>query len=603
MGMRLVTFLGLGSDTLSQRYQPCVYQIDGRDSPVTPNHDVATLMGASGPCSVVVMGTDKVRDAWFGDGALYEKTLREGLARAGVTVDVRVAFRLLPEGRTNDERWTQFTALTEALSSAPLTLPDTAGQAPLEHEAPTEVVLDITHGFRSQPFFAAAAVAFARSQRRRTRVEGPPIRILYAAFEAREKTRSVAPHGGAPPASNDEVFVSPVWDMTQMIDVLAWDAAIDGLMRYGRADDLEKLTREEQAKAMRMRGKHDAPPRLRALGDAARGFADGLATARIPQLLTDLAPRLARAIHESRGDVVRLVPPLAAQLDELERRARGIEAPSAISVDGVHAGLRLARLYLDLERFSEAAVALRESLVSHWGLQTLGEARPLQPDRGEPGQKSSGKAFNDQRHGHDVSFGKAAGDMGTEVSKLSFNLVGLRNDVEHGGFRGASLEGTVIRRELLRFSNEAMQVLGVSGAPTARPVEAPRTQVFVNLSNHPVATWTGEQVPAARALGVGEPVDLVGGMPLVDPEADDEAVAALARHLVERALAQGATAAHVAGESTLTVALVTRLRREGVRCFAATTHRVVEERPDEGGAVGKASVFRFVRWREYTLEG
>ncbi|MFO8072232.1 MAG: CRISPR-associated protein [Polyangia bacterium] len=123
--------------------------------------------------------------------------------------------------------------------------------------------------------------------------------------------------------------------------------------------------------------------------------------------------------------------------------------------------------------------------------------------------------------------------------------------------------------------------------------------VFLNLSNHPLSTWTPEQLEAARELGLGEPTDLEGGMPLVPAEAGADEVAELAREIADRAIGQGAAAAHVATEHNLTVALVRELQARGVRCFAATTEREVEERGMPNGEMEKRAVFRFRRWREY----
>jgi hypothetical protein len=122
---------------------------------------------------------------------------------------------------------------------------------------------------------------------------------------------------------------------------------------------------------------------------------------------------------------------------------------------------------------------------------------------------------------------------------------------------------------------------------------------FVNLSNHPVAGWSGAQRDAAVALGRGPVCDLDGGMPQVPPEDGAEAVWALAREVAARAVAQGARAAMVSTDYTLTHALVVTLETLGVRCYAATTARDVVERTRSDGATEKTAVFRFVRWRAY----
>lgn len=132
------------------------------------------------------------------------------------------------------------------------------------------------------------------------------------------------------------------------------------------------------------------------------------------------------------------------------------------------------------------------------------------------------------------------------------------------------------------------------------PPLPPRPAVFVNLSNHPLNLWSAEQVAAARTLGLGEPADPPEPMPLVPPEAEEEEVDRLAVRVATAAIRAGAAGAFVASDYGLTLAVVRELQARGVRCFTATTRREVSEAVRPDGALEKRSVFRFVRWREYT---
>jgi hypothetical protein len=120
-----------------------------------------------------------------------------------------------------------------------------------------------------------------------------------------------------------------------------------------------------------------------------------------------------------------------------------------------------------------------------------------------------------------------------------------------------------------------------------------------NLTNHPVASWSPTQLAAARALGLGEPADFPGGLPLVPPDADTDAVCRMADELCLRLELLHIRGACLQGEYTLTVALLHRLQAQGIRCFSATTERRVEDALQPDGSVVKKSVFAFVRWREY----
>lgn len=119
--------------------------------------------------------------------------------------------------------------------------------------------------------------------------------------------------------------------------------------------------------------------------------------------------------------------------------------------------------------------------------------------------------------------------------------------------------------------------------------------LFVNISNHPSDLWCREQKDAALALCAALS-DLP--FPAVPPEATKAHVAAMASDVAGRlrSLAAGRrVVAHVMGEMSLTFALVSLLKAEGVTCVASSTERAVEVLPDGR----KASSFRFVLFREY----
>lgn len=115
---------------------------------------------------------------------------------------------------------------------------------------------------------------------------------------------------------------------------------------------------------------------------------------------------------------------------------------------------------------------------------------------------------------------------------------------------------------------------------------------FINLSNHPSAGWTEAQITAALAIAPGaEVVDI--RFPDVNPAASTEEVLAEATRIAAM-VGEAAVAAMVAGEPLMCVGLVEELEARGVRCYSATTRRVVEEVNGE-----KRSRFEFVRFRAW----
>ena len=106
-------------------------------------------------------------------------------------------------GESRGDLWHQFQKIKEQL----------------RHSA-GPVMLDITHGFRSSPFFAAAVASFVRAVD-----ENPPdLRIGYAAFEARKDG------------------VTPIWDLSEFVSLLDWTSALALFLRTGRSADVAEPT-------------------------------------------------------------------------------------------------------------------------------------------------------------------------------------------------------------------------------------------------------------------------------------------------------------------------------------------------------------------------
>ena len=113
---------------------------------------------------------------------------------------------------------------------------------------------------------------------------------------------------------------------------------------------------------------------------------------------------------------------------------------------------------------------------------------------------------------------------------------------------------------------------------------------FVNFSNHPFVQWGSEQLKKAKEFG--EVIDIA--FPPVPPEADEDEIARLAEAFAARIIGMDPSAVMVQGEFTLAFAVVSRLMSEGIKCLAACSNRLVEEKDNV-----KFVRFDFVRFREY----
>ena len=165
---------------------------------------------------------------------------------------------------------------------------------------------------------------------------------------------------------------APAWDLTEFVTASRWNSALDGLIRFGRADDLEQLGKIErrkaigEARARGLQGRELAPAEFpQHLGKAARIFADDLALARVQALFEQSAPRLLHLLDDPlMTELKRRLPPLSEPMDQVRCWLAPLCPDNVLGPEGVSAMASLAGLYGGIQRFAEQAAVLREALVT-----------------------------------------------------------------------------------------------------------------------------------------------------------------------------------------------------------------------------------------------
>jgi CRISPR-associated protein Csx16 len=524
---RLVSFLGTGNYELTRHRFP-----DGTEGPQT-RYAARALGQYVAADEIAIIATAEAKEK-HGQG--IETALRK--------VNLSPTFEMIPRGESEAELWQQF-AVAKKLLRPP---------------AGTDVALDITHAFRSQPFFAAAVAAFVRA------VDPAPaaVRVFYAAFETRREG------------------VTPVWELTPFVELVDWTQNMILFLRTGRAAGVAEKT-EAFGRELGRRwaaAKEGEPPALAALGRELRAFGANLETIRTAALLIGDGPgsanRLAKRLEEARASAASL-PPLA---DVLDRLGDEMVAPLRGAADHLadEAGHRalcgLARLYVGMGRWAEAAAVLREGWITR-------RAAPA-------------AAFGGRHQGHpsvdEEARRQAEGRWNCTERDIVSRVAEVRNDLEHAGFKRQPLPADSLQQRIRDLSAD----FAALPSAAARRQEAGATPIFVNLSNHPSASWSAAQREAARKFAP-EIRDWL--FPAVPPEASAAEIAEIADRLATQLLAEvpGVTHVMLQGEFTLVHALVRRLQQRGIVCLAATTRREVL---GDCGAV-KTTRFEFVRFREY----
>lgn len=527
--LRLITFLGRGrfeKDRGRYLYDPTEYQFLDNRTRKTPFvcHALVELFR---PSDICVLAT---QEAESDHRAALEEALRAGNYPAP-------RFVRIPAGRAPAELWQQFEVIKTELRGS-------AGP----------VMLDITHGFRSQPFFAAAVATFVHAVDEKP----PDLRVCYAAYEAKDSDTGVA----------------PIWELSEFVALLGWSQALAMFLKTGRAEEAAKETQrlgQALAKAWAEGGKQGERPNLDALGKGLREFGADLETLRTGDLLlgwgtmNSSAARLLSATREAKEHVAKHAPPLADILDRVVEMAEPIAGAGhdLSGSDGRSAIAALAELYLRLGRYLEATATVREGWVNLYAPKIA--LVPAAADFDSRERERAERRANE----HDPTF--------REVTDR-------RNDFLHAQYRPSAQKAVDITKTVKGL----VEKLRITS-------ETPRGACFINLSNHASANWDETQTKAVRAFA--ERVEDIA-FPAVPPDADEKAIEALAETCMAQ-IPPETSHALVQGEFTLTVELVRRLQARGITCLAATSTRNVDE--DINGQ--KISTFTFVRFRAYAEPG
>lgn len=362
--MRLITFLGTGN------YAETRYTFNGQECQT--RYVAAALATFLQADEITVLATEQAHTS-------HAQGLTEELERLQLPCPTILS---IPSGGNTDELWQQFGIISEAV---------TAGNV-------AQVSFDITHGFRAQPFFAAAVINYLRS----TLDTVPAMQAFYGEWRKDEAT-------------------SPIWDISTFIGLLNWSSSLQSFMKTGHGAGLATLAKQENA-TIQKAGQGERPRTLASLADSIRAFSDNISTVRVPQIITGKergsASDVLAKIAQSEAEVRTHFMPLFPVLEQLKAKLQGIPADSLFSPQGHQAMLELAKLYVSYERYPEAAIVLREGWVSLYAETQGADEQQLKPD---------------VRSNMESRWNTAEGKDSPE--RIADQIRNVRNDIQHGGFK------------------------------------------------------------------------------------------------------------------------------------------------------------------------
>jgi len=471
--MKAISFIG------ASRYDPVTYYWrEGQEEKEVQTHLFPeAVYRIFQPEKLLVLVTPRARSYKPpGCEKTYLETLEERLGDVVEPVDI-------PEGRSEAELWEIFSRCAEAVGEG------------------EEILLDVTHAFRSLPLIVFSVAAYL-SRAKRVRIS----RIVYGAYEAREPFRT-------PPEPTDR---APIFDLTPLLDLLDWLQGVDEFLRRADASGLSQRLREAHSRPWREGEGGELPRALKNVADGLERLSRALHLARPLDIMKE-AKGLLPLLEEASKEVERWAKPFATVLERVRMEISQLahEEPERLDKEHLQKQLAIIRYFLDKGLYAQAVLLAREWMVNWAILQGL-EGDWLDGKVREKAEKALGAAHSKVKGGKGgLPEWLASLHYWREVGKLwSWISVNLRNDLAHCGMRKGAASAESVERRAREIPKKLEGLL--SGAPE-RALSTDR--VTIDLGSLYEGTARLEELPsyiekALEMAGEGREVVLTGQAPI-----------------------------------------------------------------------------------------
>ncbi|MBC7362147.1 MAG: TIGR02221 family CRISPR-associated protein [Candidatus Aminicenantes bacterium] len=286
----LISFLGTGN------YQKVQYQLNGQS--YESQLSIIPINNYFKPDKIYIIGTKDSR--W----EMVESLKHERIE--------------IPAGKSADEFWQMFDLLSKNITVKE-----------------SEIAFDITHCFRSIPFFVVVFIQFIKFLEKSTEVR----HIFYGILD--QKTNE-----------------SHIIDLRPLMDLLDWMEALASFRKYGDLDDLCRLV-ERAEREIRQAGEKDS--KLRLLKKDLMELTAVTKMTYIPQL-GEISEALTQLMEDETlgSEIENYLKPLGILLSELKTMIQRFKKPTEWE-----AQLEVARWYLENKNPTQALLVLREAIISY----------------------------------------------------------------------------------------------------------------------------------------------------------------------------------------------------------------------------------------------
>lgn len=255
---------------------------------------------------------------------------KEAKEKHGDTLSALTDYReiMIPSGAAEEEYFEMFDIIVDAIPSQ------------------SELVVDVTHGFRSQPMIALSSVLFMRIHKQ-TKIKG----IYYGAHESRDVIKNR----------------SPVFDLAPFLDIIDWAYALRRFSEKGDAGSLGELMKKLHIKTHKDAALHPSQSLLN-LGNYLNSLMNSLSVVRPAEVMNEAAHiynRLDNVVPDLEN--IAQTRPLALLFDDIRATVEtffaGDEA-SLFSTNGIRIQTNMLRHYMLTGSIQQALTLAVELIIT-----------------------------------------------------------------------------------------------------------------------------------------------------------------------------------------------------------------------------------------------
>ncbi len=324
----------------------------------------------------------------------------------------------IPSGKTSDEIWEMFSIIAK-------NIPENS-----------ELIIDITHGFRHQPMLISAMAVFLRVVKNVTIKK-----IIYGAYEAK-----------------NEEEIAPIFDLTPFIDLIDWSYATGLFIKNGSSELLTKLLIDLHNK---VRIESQTFSKLKTLGNDFQSITESLTFIR-PQEVSKNSEKLKTTILEVNKDLERIkaTEPLKYLLGKIPTSLNNLilsEDENIFSDLGFRMQAEMIKYYLETKQFVQAITLSREVLVS-----LVCKIYSLKFQKRDDRLKAE-EILNEWSDL--LAKGILLESLPSQMGNLWGKIRDARNDINHAGMRESVSSASKLKKNIEEYCNETIMIINHANQP------------------------------------------------------------------------------------------------------------------------------------------